>query len=82
MTDKVVADLGREALNPLKNLETKSFKEGEKLLRRRAKLKAAESFIDAVFDEKMKRVQGSPLSLKAQEHLDDIFLNYKVRIGG
>jgi len=82
MTDKVVADLGREALSPLQNLETKSFQEGEKLLRRRANLKAAENFIDAVFDEKMKRVQGSPLSLKAQEHLRDIFLNYKVRIGG
>ena len=82
MTDKVVADLGREALSPLKNLETKSFQDGEKLLRRRANLKAAENFVDAVFDEKMKRVQGSPLSLKAQEHLDDIFLNYKVRIGG
>ncbi len=82
MTDKVVADLGREALSPLKNLETKSFQEGENLLRRRANLKAAESFIDAVFDEKMKRVQGSPLSLKAQEHLNDIFLDYKVQIGG
>lgn len=82
MTDKVVADLGREALSPLKNLETISFRDGEKLLRRRANLKAAESFIDAIFDEKMKRVQGSPLSSKAQEHLKDIFLNYKVRIGG
>lgn len=81
MTDKVVADLGREALSPLKNLETISFRDGEKLLRRRANLKAAESFIDAIFDEKMKRVQGSPLSSKAQEHLKDIFLNYKVRIG-
>ncbi|MEE8429670.1 MAG: CsgG/HfaB family protein [Candidatus Desulfatibia sp.] len=82
MTEKVVADLGREALSPLKNLETKSFQDGAKLLRRRANLKAAESFIDAIFDEKMKRVQGSPLSSKAQEHLEYIFLNYKVRIGG
>jgi len=82
MTEKVVAELGREALRPLQNLEQTYFKEGEKLLRRRDNLNAAESFIDAVFDEKMKRVQSSPLTSKAQEYLDDIFSNYKVKIGG
>jgi len=82
MTDKVVSELGREALRPLQNLEQTYFKEGEKLLRRRDNLKAAESFIDAIFDEKMKRIQSSPLTSKAQEHLVDIFGNYKVKIGG
>jgi curli biogenesis system outer membrane secretion channel CsgG len=82
MTEKVVAELGREALRPLQNLEQTYFKEGENLLRRRDNLNAVESFISAIFDEKMKRIQGSPLTSKAQEHLEDIFSNYKLRIGG
>ena len=82
MTDKVVAELGREALRPLQNLEKTYFQNGENLLRRRDNLKAAENFINAIFDEKMKRIQGSLLTLKANEHLNDIFRDYKVNIGG
>ena len=84
MTDKVVAELGREALRPLQNLEKTYFQDGEKHLRRRSNLLAAESFIDAVFDEKMKMIQGSPMTLRAFEYLDDIFTLYQVeiRLGG
>ncbi len=82
MTDDVVAELGREALRPLQNLEQTYFNEGEKLLRRRDKLGAAESFVDAVFDEQLKRIQGSPLTQKAMENLDKIFQDYRVNLGG
>ena len=82
MTDKVVSELGREALRPLQNLEKTYFQNGENQLRRRNNLQAAENFIDAIFDEKMKRIQGSPMTRKAMENLDDIFDNYKVVIGG
>ena len=82
MTDDVVAELGREALRPLQNLEQTYFNEGEKLLRRRDKLGAAESFVDAVFDEQLKRIQGSPLTQKAMENLDAIFQDYRVHLGG
>jgi len=82
LTENVVSDLGREALSPLKNLETKYFQDGENHLRRRNNIGAAESFIDAVFDERMKRIQGSPLSQKAQENLEEVFRNYKVLIEG
>ncbi len=80
MTSKVVSDLGREALRPLQNLEKNYFQKGTKFLRRRNNLKAAENFINAVFDEKMKRIQGSPMTKKALENLDEIFYNYKVQI--
>jgi len=77
MTSEVVAELGREALKPLNNLEKTYFQAGEQFIKRRERLQAAESFVDAVFDEKMKMIQGSPISLKAMENLEDIFRNYK-----
>lgn len=77
MTSEVVAELGREALKPLNNLEKTYFQDGEQYLKRREKLQAAESFVDAIFDEKMKMILGSPLTQKAMENLDDIFRNYK-----
>jgi tetratricopeptide (TPR) repeat protein len=82
MTDDVVAELGREALRPLQNLEQTYFNEGEKLVRRRDKLGAAESFVDAVFDERLKRIQGSPMTQKAMENLDKIFQDYRISLGG
>lgn len=77
MTGEVVAELGREALKPLNNLEKTYFQAGEQFIKRRERLQAAESFADSIFDEKMKMIHGSPLSLKAMENLDDIFRNYK-----
>jgi tetratricopeptide (TPR) repeat protein len=77
MTSEVVAELGREALKPLNNLEKTYFQAGEQFIKRRERLQAAESFVDAIFDEKLKMTQGSPLSLKAIENLEDIFRNYK-----
>ncbi|MGB5158177.1 CsgG/HfaB family protein [Desulfobacterium sp. N47] len=77
MTGEVVAELGREALKPLNNLEKTYFQDGEQYLKRRERIQAAESFVDAVFDEKMKMVLGSPLTIKAMENLDNIFRNYK-----
>ncbi len=77
MTSEVVAELGREALKPLNNLEKTYFQDGEQYLKRRERLQAAESFVDAIFDEKMKMVLGSPLTQKAMDNLEDIFSNYK-----
>ena len=82
MTDEVVSELGRETLRPLSNLEKTYFQEGEELIRRRYRREAAESFVNAVFDERLKQIQGSPMTQKALENLDDIFRNYKIAIGG
>jgi tetratricopeptide (TPR) repeat protein len=81
MTDEVVAELGREALRPLQNLEQNYFKVGENYLRRRNVTAAAESFVDAIFDEKLKRIQNSPLTGKATQHLEKIFSDYAVSLG-
>ena len=37
---------------------------------------------NAIFDEKLKRIQKSPMSEKAFKNLEEIFLNKKLEIGG
>ena len=79
MTDEVVTELGMEMLKPLSNLEKTYFQSGENFMRRREILNAVECFIDAVFDEKLKRIQGgSPMTQKALISLEEIFRNYNV----
>lgn len=80
MTDEVVAELGQEVLKPLRNLERIYYRTGETLLRRRENLSAAESFVNAIMDEKMKMLQDSPLSRDAMQTLEKIFTEYKIEI--
>ena len=81
ITNEVVAELGREALKPLQNLETYYFEDGENLLRRRSELEATERFVDAIFDERLKMIHTSPLSVKATSNLEEIFRNYNTNLG-
>jgi tetratricopeptide (TPR) repeat protein len=78
LTDEVVSDLGREGLRPLRNLEKTYFQAGEKHLQRRDYLEAVESFVDAVFAEKIKMIQGSPLTQRALQNTEDAFRNHKL----
>ena len=45
-------------------------------MRRKDPLMAAENFVNAMFDEKLKRINESPLSKATDAHLDTIFMNY------
>ncbi|MBW2340254.1 MAG: hypothetical protein JRF50_07900 [Deltaproteobacteria bacterium] len=80
LTDEVVGELGREGLRPLRNLEKTYFQAGEKYLQRRNYLQAAESFVDAVFAEKIKMIQGSPMTQKALQNIENAFRNHKVKL--
>ncbi len=77
LTEEVVAEMGQEALKPLRNLEQVYFKQGENYIRRRENIVAAEKFVDAMFDEKMKGV-NTPISTLSSENLEQIFLKYRV----
>jgi len=79
LTTEVVAELGREALQPLKNLEKTYYDLGEKYKERRDSIQAAEYYMDAIFDEKVKSIPDSLLSQNAKQNLDEVFRNYKVR---
>jgi len=79
LAEEVVAELGREVLKPIQNLQKTYFQQGEQNLRRRDNLEAAERFVNAIFNEKMKRIEDSPLTASAMKHLDDIFRDYSVK---
>jgi len=79
LTTEVVAELGREALQPLKNLEKTYYGLGEKYKERRDSIQAAEYYMDAIFTEKVKGIPESSLSRQAKLKLDEIFRKYKVR---
>lgn len=81
ITIEVVSELGREALKPLQNLERGYYEDGEKLLRRRSNLEATESFVNAIFDEKLKMIQGSPLTIRAEKYIEDIFRDHNTNSG-
>lgn len=82
LTNEVVSELGREALRPLANLEEVYFESGEKYLQRRNYLEAAENFVKAIFDERVKMIRDSPVSELAIRHLEDVFRNYKEHLEG
>ncbi len=79
LAEEVVAELGREVLKPIQNLQKTYFQHGEQHLKRRDNPEAAESFINAIFDEKMKLIEDSPLTASAMKHLDEIFREYSVK---
>jgi curli biogenesis system outer membrane secretion channel CsgG len=82
LTGEVVEELGREALRPLQSLEKIYFDRGENYLQRRNNVAAAEYFIDAIFTERIKKIEGSQLSREAGRNLEDIFRHFKVKPEG
>jgi tetratricopeptide (TPR) repeat protein len=78
MATEVVAELSRDVLQPLRNLEKKYFENGEDLiLRRKESLNAIERFVDAIFDERLKSVVGSPITAQSNKYLESIVLNHR-----
>ena len=82
LTGEVVKELGKEALRPLQSLEKIYFDRGKKYLQRRDSVTAAEYFIDAIFTEKVKGIEGSQLGREASRNLEDIFRHFKVKSDG
>jgi curli biogenesis system outer membrane secretion channel CsgG len=80
LTGEVVAELGRETLRPLKNLEKTYYELGEIYLERREPVQAAEQFVNTVFNAKIKAIQNPSLTLNARNRLDSIFLEYKFQL--
>lgn len=82
LTSEVVEELGQEALRPMQTLEKTYFDLAEKYLRRRDNITAAEYFVDTIFTEKIKVVEGSQLTREAGRNLEDIFRHFKVQSAG
>ena len=80
LTEEVVKELGRETLRPLKSLEKTYYELGEIYLKRRERIHAAENFINAVFNEKVKSIRDSALTQNARDQIEAIFLDYKFQL--
>jgi tetratricopeptide (TPR) repeat protein len=77
MAAEVVEELSRGVLQPLRNLEKKYFEDGEALyLRRKENLNAVEEFVNAIFDEKLKSVVNSPITIQANKYLETIITEH------
>jgi tetratricopeptide (TPR) repeat protein len=80
LTEEVVKELGRETLRPLKSLEKTYYELGEIYLKRRERIHAAENFINAVFNEKVKSIRDSALTQNARDQIEAIFFDYKFQL--
>ncbi|MBN2515839.1 MAG: tetratricopeptide repeat protein [Deltaproteobacteria bacterium] len=77
-SEKVMKKLGPDIVSTLQHLEQKYFKEGENYQRRRQILLAAEKFVDAIFDERLKNSE-THVTKDARTMLQQLFLNYRFR---
>lgn len=78
MADKVVEELSRKVLQPLRNREIGYFEKGEELLlRRKEGLAAMEEFTNAVFDEKIKSNTNSPISAQVNKYMKQIIESHR-----
>jgi hypothetical protein len=77
-TEKVVKKLGPDIVSSLQHLENKYFKEGESYQQRRQAILAAEKFVDAIFDERLK-VSETQVTADARNMRQQLFLNYRFR---
>mgnify|MGYP001085856109 CR=1 FL=1 len=64
----------------LKSLEKTYYELGEIYLKRRERIHAAENFINAVFNEKVKSIRDSALTQNARDQIEAIFLDYKFQL--
>ena len=78
LADTAVAELGKEALKPLQALEKTYYEAGESYLKRRNPIAAAESFINAIFDEKIKLISNSEITDNSSSKIHDIFYDYQI----
>ncbi|CCK81060.1 CsgG/HfaB family protein [Desulfobacula toluolica] len=81
LTNTAVSELGREALKPLQYMEKIYFDTGENFLKRRNTIDAIENYINAIFDEKMKMISGSPITAESNSKIHDIFYNFQISEG-
>ena len=80
MANEVVEELSRGVLQPLRNLEKKYFENGENLfLRRKESINAAEQFVYAIFDEKLKSIVNSPITIQSNKYLQTIMENHSFK---
>jgi len=74
LTNSKVAEMGLSILKHFESLQVVYFNEAEQLAKRRKFEEAIEKYMDAVYDEKLKRI-SSPISEKSAENIQQLILD-------
>ena len=77
LTDEVVDIMSVDVLRPLQSLEKTYFEQGETYERRNEPMRAVESYVDGIFNERLKAVSASPLTAESEKRIAEI-MNEKV----
>lgn len=77
ITQSIVDELVAEVLSPIQNLESQYLEDGERFLKRRENLAAAEKLVDSVFDVRLKSIANSPVAAKAEQLIDRSLVNFQ-----
>jgi len=77
ITQSIVDELVSEVLSPIQNMESQYLEEGERFLKRRENIAAAEKLVDSVFDVRLKSIANSPVAKKAEQLLDTSLVNFQ-----
>ncbi len=77
LTEEVVEHMAGEVLRPLQQLETFYFNQGKDREKRAELEEAVEYYSYAVFNEKLKSISSSPVTLEAQKRIDEILARYR-----
>lgn len=71
LSNKKVSEVGQSVLKHFQSLEVEYFNEGQLQMKRRRYDQAIERFMDALFDEKLKRI-ASPISEQSKEIIESL----------
>jgi tetratricopeptide (TPR) repeat protein len=74
LTNSKVAEMGLSILKHFESLQVVYFNEAEQLAKRRKFEEAIEKYMDAAYDEKLKRI-SSPISEKSAENIQQLILD-------
>ncbi len=74
LSNKNVSEVGQSVLKHFQSLEIEYFNEGQIQMKRRRYDQAVERFMDAIFDEKLKRI-STPISKQSEEIIESLIKN-------
>jgi curli biogenesis system outer membrane secretion channel CsgG len=76
LTDQIIDVMSVDVLRPLQSLEKTYFEKGEEYEKRNEPLRAVESYVDGIFNERLKSVSVSPLTDESLKRIDGIMHAY------
>jgi tetratricopeptide (TPR) repeat protein len=80
LTEEIVEHMAAEVLRPLQQLETFYFNQGKDRERRNELEEAVEFYTYAIFNEKLKSISSSPVTVEAKKRIDDILSRHRFSV--